>query len=60
MLLYDKIQAVLREQGVDDSYELIRALETMIEREIEEARDDGYDAGSYATHSEYNTWARDE
>jgi hypothetical protein len=60
MLLYDKIQAVLREQGVDDSYELIRALETMIEREIEEARDDGYDAGSYDTHCEFNTLARYE
>lgn len=60
MLLWDKIKAVLNEQEVDDSSELIRALEVMIEREIAEARDEGYDAGHYAAHCEYNTLGRNE
>lgn len=60
MLLYDKIKAVLVAQGVDASYELIRALETMIQREISEARDDGYDAGHYACWSESNYSMRNE
>ena len=60
MLLWDKIKAVLREQEVDDSSELIRALEVMIEREIEEARDDGYDAGQCAAESQAAFSARNE
>jgi len=60
MLLWDKIKAVLREQEVDDSSELIRALEVMIEREIAEARDEGYDAGQCAAESQAAFSARNE
>ena len=60
MLLYDKIKAVLNEQEVDDSSALIRALEVMIEREIAEAREEGYDAGQCAAESQAAFSARNE